>query len=97
MGDNRGLINKIIKMEDAIINAIREKAVKKMINPTILMNNKDLKTFMKQIEIQVRNFKVGKHPRYEGIPIIGGIHIKQGKFIIYDEINDDIEYIATNN
>ena len=87
MGDNRGLVNKIIKMEDAIRNAIREKSVKEMRNPTILMNNKDLKTFIKQVEIQVCNFKVGKHPRYEGIPIVGGIHIEQGKFIIYDELN----------
>ena len=77
-----------MNMEEAIRNGIRESAVGKMKNPTILMNDKDLETFIKQVENQVNNFKVGKYPKYEGIPIISRKQIEQGKFIIYDQAVD---------
>ena len=77
-------------MEEAIRNGIRENAVREMKNPTILMNDKDLETFIEQVENQVNNFKVGKHSKYEGIPIIGRKQIEQGKFIIYDEVVDKL-------
>ena len=78
--------NIIIKMEEKIKHQLRITKVREMTNPTILMNEKDLQTFIKQIESKVNNLKVGKQPMYEGIPILVGIHIEQGNLIIYDDL-----------
>jgi hypothetical protein len=59
--------------------------VSKMKNPTILINTKDLETFIKQVEAPVNNFKVGTLLTYEGIPIIAREHIEKGNIIIYDD------------
>jgi len=73
-------------MEEKIKHQLRITKVREMTNPTILMNEKDLQTFIKQIESKVNNLKVGKQPMYEGIPILVGIHIEQGNLIIYDDL-----------
>lgn len=82
------LLVKQIDMEEIIINSMKIARVKEMKNPTIVMNDKDLETFIKQVESQVNNLNIREHPKYEGIPIIGRKQIEQGKFIIYDGIVD---------
>lgn len=73
-----------------IDNQAKIKRVREMKNPTILMNDKDLETFIKEVEAKVNNFKVGEHPTYAGIPIVEAKHIEQGTFIIYDNIVDKL-------
>mgnify|MGYP003653226611 CR=1 FL=1 len=77
-------------MNFKIRNSIRIARVKEMKNPTIVMNDKDLEVFIKQIENQVNNLNIGDNPTYEGIPIKGLKHIEQGKFIVYDGVVDDL-------
>ncbi len=77
-------------MEETIRNSIKIARVKEMKNPTIVMNDKDLETFIKQVESKVTNFNIGYPPTYEGIQIIGLKHIEKGKFIVYDGIVDEL-------
>ncbi len=74
--------------DEKLQHQLKMQKVREMKNPTIVMNDKDLETFIKQVENQVNNLKVGEHPKYEGIPIIGRKQIEQGKYFIYDEIGD---------
>ena len=77
-------------MEETIRNTIRVAEVRKMKKPTVLMNDKDLQAFIKEVEAKVNNFKAGDNPTYEGIPIVGRKEIEQGKFFIYDGIVDEL-------
>lgn len=77
-------------MEETIRDSIRIAEVRKIKNPTVVMNDKDLETFIKKIEAKVNNFKFGDNPTYEGIPIVGRKEIEQGKFFIYDGIVDKL-------
>tara|TARA_R110000787_G_scaffold233593_2_gene340517 strand:+ start:365 stop:604 length:240 start_codon:yes stop_codon:yes gene_type:complete len=77
-------------MKKTIEHQSKTKEVREIKNPTIVMNDKDLETFVEQVENQVNNLKVGKHPKYEGIPIIEAKHIEQGTFIIYDNNVDEL-------
>ena len=77
-------------MEETIRNSIKIARVKEMKNPTIVMNDKDLETFIKKAESEVNNLIIGDNPTYEGIPIIGLKHIEKGKFIVYDGIVDEL-------
>ena len=46
--------------DEKLQHQLKMQKVREMKNPTILMNTKDLETFIKQVEAQVNNFKVGK-------------------------------------
>jgi hypothetical protein len=72
--------------DEKLQHQLKMQKVREMKNPTILMNTKDLETFIKQVEAQVNNFKVGTPPTYEGLPIIAIEHIEQGNIIIYDDV-----------
>jgi hypothetical protein len=77
-------------MEKAIDYQLKMKRIREMKNPTILMNNKDLETFVEEVEAKVNNFKVGNNPTYAGIPLREAKHIEKGTFIIYDNIVDKL-------
>ncbi len=72
--------------DEKLQHQLKMQKVREMKNPTILMNTKDLETFIKQVEAQVNNFKVGTPPTYERLPIIAREHIEQGNIIIYDDV-----------
>ena len=77
-------------MEESIRNAINIDNVRKMKSPIILMNSEDLKEFIKKIESELYNFKVGENPTYENIPIKSHDHIEKGKFLVYDNDVDKL-------
>ena len=77
-------------MEEQIIHQLKIKKVREMKNPTILMNTKDLETFVKQVETKVNNFKVGSNPTYAGLPIKTNKIIRRGELIIYDDYPDKL-------
>lgn len=73
-------------MDEKLRHQLKIKKVREMKNPTILMNETDFKTFKKEVEAKVNNFKAGDKPTYEGIPIKTKYFIEQGNIIIYDDI-----------
>lgn len=77
-------------MDKQLQHQLKIKRVLEMKNPIIIMNDKDLETFTKQVESNVTNFKVGKNPTYQGIPIIAKEHIEKGEIIIYDDFNNQL-------
>ena len=64
--------NKI--MDEKTKHQLKIERVRKMKNPTVLMNSKDLEPFTKQLET------------YEGIPIVIDEYIEEGNMIIYDDV-----------
>lgn len=77
-------------MEKEIEHQLRIKKVREMKNPTILMSEKDLETFIRELESKVNNFRAGENLTYRGMPIVTGKHIEQGTLIIYDDIVDKL-------
>ncbi len=77
-------------MEESIRNAIAIDNVRKMKSPIILMNSEDLKEFIKKIESELYNFKVGENPTYQNIPIKSHDYIEKGKFLVYDNDVDKL-------
>jgi hypothetical protein len=75
----------MIDTNEKLQHQLKIQKVREMKNPTILMNTKDFETFIKQVEAQVNNFKVGTKPTYEGMPISSTEYIEQGNIIIYDD------------
>lgn len=71
-------------MDKKIRNELNIKKVSEMKNPTILMNDKDLKNFITEVETKVNNFTTGSIPTYNGMPIIARDFIELGNLIIYD-------------
>lgn len=78
-------------MDEKIKHALKVAKVKEMKYPTIVMNDKDLETFTKQLKLLVPNSEFGDNPTYEGIPIFGRKQIEKGKFIVYDRIPDQMK------
>jgi|TARA_R110000824_G_scaffold394396_2_gene594179 hypothetical protein len=61
-------------MDEKTKHQLKIERVRKMKNPTVLMNSKDLEPFTKQLET------------YEGIPIVIDEYIEEGNMIIYDDV-----------
>ncbi len=73
-------------MDEQIKQQLRQKKIREMKNPAILMNDIDFENFKKEVESKVVNFKVGENPTYEGIPIKVNEFIEKGNIIVYDDV-----------
>jgi len=72
-------------MNDKIRQELREKKIREMKNPTILMNENDFEDFKKEVESKT-TLKVGNTPTYEGIPIKTSDMIQKGNVFVYDDV-----------
>jgi hypothetical protein len=71
-------------MEDKIDRELKAKAICKMKEPVILMNNLDFDNWVIDLESKIDNFKVGKNLIYKGLPIKAVPFLDKGSIIVYD-------------
>jgi hypothetical protein len=72
-------------IDEELQHELKMHRIRRMKNPTILMNTEDFEAFRKQVEAEINNFKVASPPTYNGIPVISTNNIERGNTVIYDD------------